>query len=213
MGTLTDHRVLYSQTVGALDDEGLGSKRRREAPRLPRSPKANLEVSMSDKPKRGFASMNQERQREIASKGGKAAHLKGRAHEFTPEQARQAGRKGGQAVSQDRAHMARIGRKGGEAVSGDRTHMAEIGRKGGAAVSEDRQHMADIGREGGHSVSGDRAHMAEIGREGGHRRQGHRTNPTDSEHETEAEHEHEIEETDEPRTAGTYSPAANHPSH
>src|SRR5690242_19022955 len=131
---------------------------------------------MSEKPKRGFASMDAERQREIASKGGKAAHIKGRAHEFTPEQARQAVREGGQAVSQDRAHMARIGRKGGEAVSGDRMHMAEIGRKGGAAVSEDRQHMAEIGREGGQSVSGDRAHMAEIGREGGHRRQALRSN-------------------------------------
>jgi general stress protein YciG len=115
--------------------------------------------------------MAAERQRQIASKGGKAAHIKGRAHEFTPEQAREAGRKGGQAVSRDRLHMARIGRKGGEAVSGDRAHMARIGRKGGAAVSEDRQHMAEIGREGGQSVSGDRAHMAEIGREGGHRRQ------------------------------------------
>jgi general stress protein YciG len=130
---------------------------------------------MNEKPRRGFASMDQERQRQIASKGGKAAHVKGRAHEFTPEQAREAGRKGGQAVSQDRRHMARIGRKGGEAVSGDRVHMAEIGRKGGAAVSEDRQHMAEIGREGGQSVSGDRAHMAEIGREGGHRRQSHRS--------------------------------------
>lgn len=126
---------------------------------------------MSEGTRRGFASMAQERQRQIASKGGKAAHIKGRAHEFTPEQAREAGRKGGMAVSRDRLHMARIGRKGGEAVSGDRAHMARIGRKGGAAVSEDRQHMAEIGREGGQSVSGDRQHMAEIGREGGHRRQ------------------------------------------
>ena len=130
---------------------------------------------MSEGTRRGFASMAQERQRQIASKGGKAAHIKGRAHEFTPEQAREAGRKGGMAVSRDRLHMARIGRKGGEAVSGDRAHMARIGRKGGAAVSEDRQHMAEIGREGGQSVSGDRAHMAEIGREGGHRRQALRT--------------------------------------
>ena len=130
---------------------------------------------MAEGTRRGFASMAQERQRAIASKGGKAAHIKGRAHEFTPEQAREAGRKGGMAVSRDRLHMARIGRKGGEAVSGDRAHMARIGRKGGAAVSEDRQHMAQIGREGGQSVSGDRAHMAEIGREGGHRRQALRT--------------------------------------
>src|SRR5262245_17052464 len=51
---------------------------------------------MSGKSKRGFASMSPEKQREIASKGGKAAHAKGTAHEFTPEEARAAGRKGGQ---------------------------------------------------------------------------------------------------------------------
>jgi general stress protein YciG len=44
---------------------------------------------------RGFASMNKEKQREIARKGGKAAHDKGTAHEWTPEEAREAGRKGG----------------------------------------------------------------------------------------------------------------------
>jgi general stress protein YciG len=43
----------------------------------------------------------------------------------------EAGRKGGEKVSQDRGHMAEIGRKGGEKVSRDREHMAEIGRKGG----------------------------------------------------------------------------------
>jgi general stress protein YciG len=46
---------------------------------------------------RGFASMDPAKQREIASKGGKAAHQKGTAHEFTSEEAREAGRKGGQA--------------------------------------------------------------------------------------------------------------------
>lgn len=44
---------------------------------------------------RGFASMDPNKQREIASKGGKAAHESGRAHEFTPEEAREAGRRGG----------------------------------------------------------------------------------------------------------------------
>ena len=42
--------------------------------------------------KRGFASMDPERQREIASEGGKAAHESGNAHEFTSEEAREAGR-------------------------------------------------------------------------------------------------------------------------
>jgi general stress protein YciG len=47
--------------------------------------------------KRGFASMDENRQREIASKGGKAAHAKGTAHEFDSESGREAGSKGGQA--------------------------------------------------------------------------------------------------------------------
>lgn len=49
--------------------------------------------------KRGFASMDEARQREIASLGGRAAHQKGTAHEFTSEEAREAGRKGGRANS------------------------------------------------------------------------------------------------------------------
>jgi len=48
------------------------------------------------KERRGFASMSPEKQREIASKGGRAAHQKGTAHEWTSEEARKAGRKGGQ---------------------------------------------------------------------------------------------------------------------
>ena len=46
---------------------------------------------------RGFASMDRNKQRDIASKGGKAAHQKGTAHEWTSEEAREAGRKGGMA--------------------------------------------------------------------------------------------------------------------
>ena len=64
---------------------------------------------------RGFASMDRSKQREIASKGGKAAHAKGTAHEFDSGEAREAGRKGGVAVSRNREHMAAIGRRGGEA--------------------------------------------------------------------------------------------------
>lgn len=63
---------------------------------------------------RGFASMDPERQREIASQGGRAAHERGTAHEFSPEEAREAGRKGGQSVSKNREHMSNIGRKGGK---------------------------------------------------------------------------------------------------
>jgi general stress protein YciG len=45
--------------------------------------------------KRGFGSMDAKRQREIASKGGKMAHAKGTAHQWTSEEAKAAGRKGG----------------------------------------------------------------------------------------------------------------------
>jgi uncharacterized protein len=48
------------------------------------------------KQRRGFASMSAEKQREIASKGGRAAHEKGTAHEWSSDEARTAGRKGGQ---------------------------------------------------------------------------------------------------------------------
>ncbi len=54
---------------------------------------------------RGFASMDRGKQREIASKGGKAAHQKGSAHEWTSEEAREAGRKGG--VASHRRKQAR----------------------------------------------------------------------------------------------------------
>ncbi len=47
---------------------------------------------------RGFGGMDEDRQKEIASRGGHASHEKGAAHEFTSEEAREAGRKGGQAA-------------------------------------------------------------------------------------------------------------------
>ena len=54
---------------------------------------------------RGFASMDRQKQRDIASKGGKAAHAKGTAHEWTSEEAREAGRKGGMASHRRRKEM------------------------------------------------------------------------------------------------------------
>jgi len=53
--------------------------------------------------KQGFASMNKKKQAEIASKGGKAAHLQGKAHEFTHDEAKHAGRKGGIASGKARS--------------------------------------------------------------------------------------------------------------
>lgn len=68
---------------------------------------------------RGFAAMDPARQREIASMGGKAAHESGHAHEFTSEEAREAGRKGGEASHGGRRRNAEnsqnaAGRTGGQ---------------------------------------------------------------------------------------------------
>ena len=64
-------------------------------------------VEMKDrKERRGFASMSPEKQREIASKGGRAAHEKGTAHEWTADEARSAGRKGGQVSRGGRGRLA-----------------------------------------------------------------------------------------------------------
>jgi general stress protein YciG len=54
-------------------------------------------VNEQRKERRGFASMSSDKQREIASKGGRAAHQKGTAHEWSSDEAREAGRKGGMA--------------------------------------------------------------------------------------------------------------------
>lgn len=52
-------------------------------------------IAPRKKARRGFAAMSPEKQREIASKGGRASHEKGTGHEWTSESARAAGRKGG----------------------------------------------------------------------------------------------------------------------
>ena len=70
---------------------------------------------MSDKIQRGFAKMDPEKRKAIASMGGKAAHKMGRAHEFDSTKAKEAGKKGGREAAKNREHMAAIGRKGGKA--------------------------------------------------------------------------------------------------
>ena len=77
---------------------------------------------------RGFASMDRAKQREIASKGGKAAHQKGTAHEWTSEEARDAGRKGGIA-----SHRRRREQQG----PGGSTAEEAIGSGGERAVAVD----------------------------------------------------------------------------
>ena len=119
-------------------------------------------MSGSGKSKRGFASMDANRQREIASKGGRAAHAKGTAHEWTSDEARVAGRKGGEVVSRDRAHMAAIGREGGEsrgarnrrrqAASRGTEQFANTQSSSGSAYS-DRESPVEVSREGMVSTS------------------------------------------------------------
>lgn len=59
---------------------------------------ASTNPSSNTTQRRGFASMDEQKQREIARKGGQAVHQKGTAHEFSSEEARIAGHKGGQKV-------------------------------------------------------------------------------------------------------------------
>jgi general stress protein YciG len=99
------------------------------------------------KSRRGFASMDPSRQREIASKGGRAAHEKGTAHEWSSDEARVAGQKGGIAVSRDRAHMAAIGREGGESRSRASRQSRDVGMNTG--MSGDREMTRSVSREGG----------------------------------------------------------------
>ena len=93
---------------------------------------------------RGFAAMDGEKQREIASLGGKAAHAEGTAHEFTPAEASDAGRKGGQTVSRNRKHMAEIGRLGG--LNRNRNGRAIVTRTRSAAKSNSSTSKAQVRR-------------------------------------------------------------------
>lgn len=112
-------------------------------------------MSGTGKSKRGFASMDVSRQREIASKGGRAAHAKGTAHEWTSDEARVAGRKGGEVVSRDRAHMAAIGREGGESRGAknrdrqtSRGSESMVGSGSSGAAYSDRESPVEVSREG-----------------------------------------------------------------
>ncbi len=78
---------------------------------------------------RGFASMDRTGQRGMASKGGKAAHQKGSAHEWTSEEAREAGRKGGMA-----SHRRKLELRSADAPS-DPDDVAATGVTGSAALS------------------------------------------------------------------------------
>ena len=129
-------------------------------------------MSGTGKSKRGFASMDVGRQREIASKGGRAAHQKGTAHEWTSDEARVAGRKGGEVVSRDRAHMAAIGREGGES-RGARNRRRQTGASRGSEATSggaysDRESPVEVSREGvaGSQSSGSRTSRDDLSDDG-----------------------------------------------
>ena len=76
---------------------------------------------------RGFASMDRGKQRDIASKGGKAAHQKGTAHEWTSEEAREAGRKGGMASHRRKQEQQQREQSNTEPVGGNPNPEEMIG--------------------------------------------------------------------------------------
>jgi general stress protein YciG len=130
---------------------------------------------MANTSKRGFASMDPEKQREIASRGGRAAHAKGTAHRFTPEEARVAGRKGGEASRGGRGRsidgsIEPSGLSGGALESGlgsgsvsnasqgmnpNRQLGAERSYESGSGLISDRQDRQDRQIGGDSSVSRD----------------------------------------------------------
>ena len=87
-------------------------------------------VTGERKERRGFASMSPEKQREIASKGGRAAHQKGTAHEWTSEEARSAGRKGGQISRGGRGRLTEPEGPMGSESGGMPDNREVIGRPG-----------------------------------------------------------------------------------
>lgn len=91
---------------------------------------SNNQGNQGGKSNRGFASMDPQRQREIASEGGRAAHEKGTAHEFTSEEAREAGRKGGQARSANRRN-AMMNQNGSSHASGSNSNDSSHGGSSG----------------------------------------------------------------------------------
>src|SRR4051812_34614721 len=104
---------------------------------------ANGGSSSRARSNRGFASMDRNKQKEIASKGGRAAHQKGTAHEFDSNEARAAGRKGGVTVSRNREHMAAIGRRGGEARGANRAARLAQGGPSSSNASTDNSSFND----------------------------------------------------------------------
>jgi uncharacterized protein len=114
-------------------------------------------MAEKDTSNRGFGGMDEDRQKEIASKGGHASHEKGTAHEFTSEEAREAGRKGGQVAHEEgKAHQfsSEEARKAGH-VGGQHSH--------GTNRSDDNENKSD--RQGSGTRGGTSEQHAQAGRQ------------------------------------------------
>src|SRR5215218_3968164 len=95
--------MFHDDDMALMGDENVGERSSGEIREgNPAHMPSSGEKQPRKKARRGFAAMSPEKQKEIASLGGKAAHAKGTAHEFSPEEAREAGRKGGQAAQRAR---------------------------------------------------------------------------------------------------------------
>lgn len=105
---------------------------------------------------RGFASMDPERQREIASEGGRAAHAKGTAHEFTSEEARRAGSMshGGNQQSGNRSGNQQGANQAGNQQSGSRSGSQQGSNQGGNQQSGSRSGNQQSGNQGGSQSDG-----------------------------------------------------------
>ena len=85
---------------------------------------------MADKGHQGFANMDEERQREVASEGGHASHEKGAAHEFNNQEAAEAGRRGAQARAM--SHGSREVASGGQGAGGSEQGGGHVSSEGGS---------------------------------------------------------------------------------
>lgn len=102
--------------------------------------------------KRGFAAMAPQKQQEIARRGGQIAHKKGTAHEFTPEEARIAGQRGGKAVSSNRQYMAEIGQKGGRSAGRNSAKLRKTW-EGEGAKSPDNRGTREVNQTASHRAT------------------------------------------------------------
>jgi len=98
---------------------------------------------MANTSKRGFASMDNDKQRLIASKGGKAAHAKGTAHEWSSDEARAAGRKGGESRGSRNVVDSRMIENAANAVSAVASGASFL-NEAGSSLRKNEQNTSNV---------------------------------------------------------------------